>query len=881
MSVVPASACCAGLRGGLRDRDRRAVRRVVGAQGLRPHPDAVRPAARPGPFGLLQTLADTLKLVLKEDITPRAAQTAASSAWRRCSCSRRSRCRWPSSRSRRAGRRSTRRSGVLFFLAVPSVSVLGILLGGWSSGNTYATIGGLRGAAQMISYELPRTLVGALASCCSPARCARSAIDGRVALVVAAADARSAFVVYFVASIAEMNRGPFDLARGRVRARGGLLRRLLRHPLGDLHDGRVRRHARRLAVRRRDVPRRRCAGCPARSARSRSSSMAIVLVTVMIWVKWTLPAHAARPADVARVEGAHADGARAAAWSSGAVAPWLGRARSAAARTRLGDDRAARASRRSSAAWASMLTGLGITGRDGAAEARRPCAIRPRRSTLSPAVARRAAPARRRSAATRSRCVSAAPPALQRASSTGCTARSASRRAWATARRTSTRAARTTSSPRTSSPRRYELVRERNILPGVLGRICHHPCETRVPPQLLRRAARHPPAAPPRVRGVRKTVRAERVEPLPEHARAERSRSSAPDRRASSAALDLMRLGLRASRCTRRTTSRAARCTRACPATGCRARSCTREIDDLVTMGLDLRCGVEVGARRADRPAHRRVRRRADRRRPAGLAASCRSRAPTPRASWARSSSCAARTGTATPASRGKRVFVIGGGNVAVDVARCALRVGATEVRLGLARGATTRCRATRGRSRRRSTRASSRRARSGPRRCSSRTARSSGMRMRECLSVFDETGPLRAAVRRGPHRRSRATWSCSPSARRASSTASSPARDLELDERGNLVGRRLRCSRPRTPGVFACGEVVTGPGQRASASIATGHEAATSIHRFLQGEDLVEGPRRPARCRSTKLRRRRTLEGVEDVPAAASRCRWRRPRSA
>jgi NADH-quinone oxidoreductase subunit H len=162
-----------------------------------------------GPAGLLQTLADTVKLVLKEDITPRAADprifrmapllvfapTAIAlvliplvTGW--------------------APLDST--VGVLLFLAVPSISVLGVLLGGWSSANTYATIGGIRGAAQMVSYEIPRTL-------------------SVLALVVVAGSMRPSvvmgawrwwwiplfavgFVIYLISSIAEMNRGPFDLA---------------------------------------------------------------------------------------------------------------------------------------------------------------------------------------------------------------------------------------------------------------------------------------------------------------------------------------------------------------------------------------------------------------------------------------------------------------------------------------------------------------------------------------------------------------------------------------------------------------------------------------------------------------------------------------------
>jgi NADH-quinone oxidoreductase subunit H len=99
--------------------------------------------------------------------------------------------------------------GMLLFLAVPSVSVLGLLLGGWSSGNTFGTLGGMRAAAQMVSYEVPRTL-------------------SVLSLVIVAGSMRPTvvmgawrwwwlplfavgFLVYLVSSIAEMNRGPFDL----------------------------------------------------------------------------------------------------------------------------------------------------------------------------------------------------------------------------------------------------------------------------------------------------------------------------------------------------------------------------------------------------------------------------------------------------------------------------------------------------------------------------------------------------------------------------------------------------------------------------------------------------------------------------------------------
>jgi NADH-quinone oxidoreductase subunit H len=100
--------------------------------------------------------------------------------------------------------------GVLFILAVSSVGVYGILLGGWSSNNKYSLLGGLRSSAQMISYELSMglSLIGVIMMTES-----LSLVD----TVNAQADLwfvvlqPVAFVVYAISAIAETNRCPFDL----------------------------------------------------------------------------------------------------------------------------------------------------------------------------------------------------------------------------------------------------------------------------------------------------------------------------------------------------------------------------------------------------------------------------------------------------------------------------------------------------------------------------------------------------------------------------------------------------------------------------------------------------------------------------------------------
>ncbi len=161
-----------------------------------------------GPFGLGQTVLDVVKLLLKEDVTPTHADARVfriapflvfapvaislvvipfAAGWAPVDAS----------------------VGVLFFLAVPSVAVIGILAAGLSSGNTYATIGGLRGAAQMVSYELPRTLtvlaIVILAGSMQPTEIMAAWEWWWIPLNIIG------FVVFFIASIAEVNRGPFDM----------------------------------------------------------------------------------------------------------------------------------------------------------------------------------------------------------------------------------------------------------------------------------------------------------------------------------------------------------------------------------------------------------------------------------------------------------------------------------------------------------------------------------------------------------------------------------------------------------------------------------------------------------------------------------------------
>ena len=103
-------------------------------------------------------------------------------------------------------------AGLLFVIAVATIGVYGLILGGWSSNNKFSLMGGLRSAAQMISYEVPQglSLVGVLIL---------SGTMSLVGIVEAQADMKVWFVfpqivgffIYMVAGVAESNRNPFDL----------------------------------------------------------------------------------------------------------------------------------------------------------------------------------------------------------------------------------------------------------------------------------------------------------------------------------------------------------------------------------------------------------------------------------------------------------------------------------------------------------------------------------------------------------------------------------------------------------------------------------------------------------------------------------------------
>jgi NADH-quinone oxidoreductase subunit H len=199
-------------------------RRLIGRMQNRPGPN------RAGPFGLLQPIADALKLPLKEDIIPRTADKlvfvaapilSATPAFVSFAI-----IPWGPEVSIFHHHTPLQLAdlpvAVLLVLAMSSVGVYGIVLAGWASGSPYSLLGALRSAAQVISYEIAMGLAF-VAVFLYAGSLSTTAIVSAQAHVWYCGPLIVSFVIYLFCMVGETNRLPFDLPEGEGELVAGYL----------------------------------------------------------------------------------------------------------------------------------------------------------------------------------------------------------------------------------------------------------------------------------------------------------------------------------------------------------------------------------------------------------------------------------------------------------------------------------------------------------------------------------------------------------------------------------------------------------------------------------------------------------------------------------
>ena len=192
-----------------------AERRILGAMQMRKGPNVV------GPFGLFQAFADAIKMIMKETIIPTGANrflfllapmltfSLAMLAWVVV----------PTGDNLAVANINV---GILYLFAISSLGVYGIIIAGWSSNSKYAFLGGLRSAAQMVSYEVSIGFILVSVLLCVGSLNLNDIVRAQNGLWFCI-PLFPMFVVFFISGLAECNRIPFDLPEGESEIVAGFM----------------------------------------------------------------------------------------------------------------------------------------------------------------------------------------------------------------------------------------------------------------------------------------------------------------------------------------------------------------------------------------------------------------------------------------------------------------------------------------------------------------------------------------------------------------------------------------------------------------------------------------------------------------------------------
>jgi NADH-quinone oxidoreductase subunit H len=192
-----------------------AERKVLAAIQLRKGPNVV------GPFGLWQPFADAIKMLMKETIIPTGANralfiiapmltfTLAMIAWAVIPVG-------------NGWAVADINVGVLYLFAISSLGVYGIIIAGWASNSKYAFLGALRSAAQMVSYEVSMGFVMVTVLLCAGSLNLNEIVLAQRNIWFCI-PLFPMFIVFFISTLAETNRAPFDLAEGESEIVAGFM----------------------------------------------------------------------------------------------------------------------------------------------------------------------------------------------------------------------------------------------------------------------------------------------------------------------------------------------------------------------------------------------------------------------------------------------------------------------------------------------------------------------------------------------------------------------------------------------------------------------------------------------------------------------------------